>query len=287
MPAEHDRLPDDPVLNTEAARMIAPPEMVLKYRGPDLMVLFSPGALRVVQIIAFVLLALGILAAVQAAIRERRFDPVYLALPIMAGFVSLSLFPFIWRIQRAQSRRLVVGQKGIALFERGRGEVILWKDLGEFRWRAYRTYNRYGQEMNVALFLEIEDQRGGMLLVNRQDYNEVDRVRHRIEGELIRQQFAAVWQRYQQGHKTDFGAVTVGPSGLTVEGAQVPWSDVRNVRIDDTHFLVSISGGRRKGPLRVDAGKVPNLALCLALIDKVLEVVRPPEQEDTSLDFQR
>ncbi len=273
--------PDDPVLRSEAAEPLGEPEAALQTSRRPL----RPNAIRIWQRIAFVLTAVGLVIGIVLMFRNQHFTVAYLIPAGFFGFFSLMSFLGIAQSERAHSRRLVIGKNGIALFELGEGSVILWTDLREVLWWAEQIRDQYAQVLGLKLFLKLRGRNYTLIEVHSFEYPHLDWVRERVQAELVRQQLPGADAAFRTGQPVEFGDVTIDQNELTVAGTKLAWLKVRRVRAEGAYLEATRVGGK---VVRVDAGKVPNLAVCLALIDRILETVQANLPEDSDdLNFDR
>ncbi|HET7011881.1 MAG TPA: DUF6585 family protein [Anaerolineales bacterium] len=216
--------------------------------------------------------AAGILAAGRGLFAYQAYGPLAVdrwAAPAAyaAGILALLGLVFLL-IGRVQGRVLVRQHARGLVIERGRrGSAIPWDEI-----RAIHTMSiRYGPGRlpwgrQDELMLITRDGRRYRLHQALTDFDElVAAIKQGVYPRLLE----AYTQSFNQAQPLPFGPLQLTPSGIVNGRKTLAWADVGLAQLDQGMLVVKPKEGRRAPRLRFPVRAVPNVDVCLQLIQEL------------------
>ena len=236
----------------------------------------QPGTHRAVTIAGWAAVALAVLAALFAAGRAlfayQTYGPLavdrWSSPPLMAAGGFLLAGVLLLLLGRSRGGTIVRQHVRGLVLQRGRkGSAVPWDEIREIHTRAVRyglgrrPWGRQGE-----LILVTRDGRRFRLDQSLSDYDELaETIKRNVYSALL----DAYTRAFNHGQSLPFGPLALTPEGIQNGRKTLRWQDVATVRLE-RGWLEAAPSERRAGPrLRFPARSIPNVDLCLQLIQEL------------------
>ena len=183
----------------------------------------------------------------------------------MFGVVAL-LFTFL-----AVGRTAALFEHGVALASGEKVQQAAWSDIQAVYVRVVKlrrlfvTYAKrhlYTVVMRSGTRLDFGDTLG----------KDVEQLGNAIQKAVAQAQFPVYWEALRQGQRVTFGPLALDQQKLYVNKQELPWAEVRGVKLDNGRVWVEKTG---KGWLRweaVSVPQIPNVLVFYELVSRMTEV---------------
>jgi hypothetical protein len=164
--------------------------------------------------------------------------------------------------------------KGVAVFDRGFAHrdrkgirTWTWEDVTSFRAAVTRHYTNgiYTGTTHVYTLLNRQSEK----LVLSDSLTTVEELAGTIEQVIFPRLYAQAAAQYNSGQALVFGPVTVKKSGIEIGKKVYPWPEVGQVSIQKGFLRVSKKGGGWFSGASAAASAIPNLRVLLSIIDQI------------------
>jgi hypothetical protein len=173
----------------------------------------------------------------------------------------------IWTI-RWGGLRVIAHQRGLRFLRGSRDLALPWEDI----LHVYASGVRYGVlgvvwGSRAALILETGDRRRLRLSQAVDGLLElIETVKRNVYPRLL----AAYTREYRSGKGLPFGPIWLTQQGVQKGRRSLGWADLEAARIRDGRIEMKPKAGRRLGTIRASAERVPNVEICLQLVQHLM-----------------
>ena len=164
-----------------------------------------------------------------------------------------------------EGRSAALFEHGVALAQGQRVKQAAWSDIEAVFVRVvklkrlfitYATSHWYTVQTRGGDKLEFDDDLGG----------QVGQLGNAIQKAVAQAQFPGYWEALRQGERVTFGPLALDQQKLYVNKQELPWAEVRGVKLDNGRVWVEKAG---KGWLRWEAVSVPQIPNVLVFYELV------------------
>lgn len=186
---------------------------------------------------------------------------------IGAPLLLLGALAAAWTI-RWGGLRIIIHQRGMLVLRGSREWAIPWEEI----LHIYTSGVRYGVlgviwGSRAALVLETRDRRKLRLTQALEGLVPfIETVKRNVYPRLL----ASYTRDFHSGVGLPFGAVWLTAQGVRKGSRTLGWGDVEAARIRDGRLELKPKAGRRLGTIRAPAQDVPNVELCLQLVQHLM-----------------
>jgi hypothetical protein len=173
----------------------------------------------------------------------------------------------IWTI-RWGGLRVIAHQRGLRILRGSRELAVPWEDV----LHVYTSGVRYGVPgviwgSRAALLLETGDRRRLRLSQAIEGLVEViETVKRNVYPRLL----ASYTREYRSGKGLPFGPISLTPQGVQKGRRSLGWGELEAARIRDGRIEMKPKAGKRLGAIRASADSVPNVEICLQLVQHLI-----------------
>jgi hypothetical protein len=186
-----------------------------------------------------------------------------LALPglfALLAVVELTRTALNWR------KVTVVYERGLAFYDWRGWREWRWEEIEAIRLKVTRHYYQNIIPLGTTRHYTVTDRSGKALPLDRAvtDFQELMDTIERTVNRLISERML---EAYNAGQSVHFGPIQISRDGLVCRRKFYAWAEVEAVTVADGRIAISRKNGGFFSGARVDAAKVPNLAVLLRLLD--------------------
>jgi hypothetical protein len=188
---------------------------------------------------------------------------------LLAGVPLLiaGLFGGLWTV-RWGGLRIILHPRGLRLLRGSREQAVPWDDV----LHVYTSGVRYGVlgviwGSRATLIVETTDRRRVRLSQAIDGLAEIiETVKRNVYPRLL----AAYTREYRTGMGLPFGPIWLTARGVQKGRRSLGWGELESARIRDGRIEIRPKPGARRRPIRASAQAVPNVELCLQLVQHLI-----------------
>jgi hypothetical protein len=204
---------------------------------------------------------------------------VHLGLFITVGaFLLMGSAYLLFHVIRHIGLRVSLHPGGLAILRGERTSVFPWDEI-DVVWHKQAANLRFqdyiGSMLDGSQSLYTLQRPGGERVVLNSFLRGQQTLGEAIRRETTRPPAPTALHAYEVEGHVEFGKLAVGREGLSKGSKMLPWSDVACV-VDHNGFVLVRRRNGRLAWFGVPMGKVPNLYVHLALVQKILVSQREP-----------
>ena len=169
---------------------------------------------------------------------------------------------------------LMRGGKVIEVYERGLARIqgkqvklTRWDEIDAV-WQRITRYYHNGRYTGTTNVYTIQVKNGGRFSVTN-IYKDIEALGQIIQSEVTKRLLPLLAHAYQSGQTINFGKLSLNTQGLIFKDKQLPWNQIKDLKIERGYISVKQEGGRWFNWAQVTADTVPNLFVFLALVDNI------------------
>ncbi|HEX9674764.1 MAG TPA: DUF6585 family protein [Anaerolineales bacterium] len=184
-----------------------------------------------------------------------------------APLLLVGLIGTIWTI-RWSGLRVIAHQRGLRILRGSRELAVPWENV----LHVYTSGVRYGVPgviwgSRAALLLETSDRQRLRLSQAIEGLVElIQTVKRNVYPRLL----ASYTREYRSGKGLPFGPIRLTPQGVQKGRRSLGWGDLEAARIRDGRIEMKPKAGKRLGAIRASADSVPNVEICLQLVQHLI-----------------
>jgi hypothetical protein len=213
------------------------------------------------------LLLMGLMAAAggpNIGIGERLVG--LLVFGILGGGITALGVWLLLRQLREWKKRVLLSQDGFAVILGGRRKVYHWDDIICQYQKITDNYVN-GVYRNTSHVYTMECANGERIVFN-DSLKKVEKLGDAIAEVITQRELPLALEDYDAGRLVSFGKLGVSKKGLTYGESFLSWKEIKGVQIAEGSISVS-KKGKWFNWCSIDAAKVPNLFVFLALVDEI------------------
>lgn len=178
--------------------------------------------------------------------------------------------PFLG-ISLAQRGKIVeVYEHGLVRIRGKSVKVTRWDDIGAVWQRITRNYYN-GIYTGTTYVYTIQSKNGEKFKITNV-YKDVESLGNIIQSEVTKRLLPSMVRAYQSGQTVSFGKLSLNPQGIIYKDRQLPWNEIKDLKIERGFISVKKEGGRWFNWASVSAASVPNLFVFLAMTDSIVGI---------------
>jgi hypothetical protein len=188
--------------------------------------------------------------------------PWFLAALGLSPALILGIYSF-WRTRRLS---VALFPSGLILRRGGKLLEIPWQEIQSLMLHSSLPglpLVRAGR----PLVLEIRTSQGKELRLSR-ELERFEELVENIKAKVYPRMHRALAGAFNQGQSLSFGPLTIAPAGLQLRGSTIPWTQVQSGQLKKGRLTIEGRGGTI---LRLPASRVPNVDLCLQMIESMVQ----------------
>jgi hypothetical protein len=183
----------------------------------------------------------------------------WLAFGAAAGLLGLIWLLLRWRASR---RFVALHEDGIHVHLGGRyNRWLPWEDLEGVTVADTRRH-LLGLTTNRQRVVAFYPKSGGQFRLDDR-FQQIDRLLHGLKTLYFPRLQPELGRAFRGGRSLRFGPVEISRGRLALQGKDIPWETVQNIRLESGSLLITRTAGR---PLRVPAHRIPNLEVLLHIL---------------------
>jgi hypothetical protein len=189
--------------------------------------------------------------------------------PWFATAAALTALGLLILLLSLRSRNLEVGLYGAGISYR-RGRRILnvpWQDIQRLHASAVR-YGIFGLIWGGELQVRLDLRGGERILLTRAIVDLPDLV-EKIKRNIYPHLLAGYTRAFNQGHALEFGPLTLTGDGVIQAGRLLPWAELESADLHRGLLRLTPVQGAASRRMRLPARQIPNLDVCLQLIQNL------------------
>jgi hypothetical protein len=175
------------------------------------------------------------------------------ASPVL-GFIGIACLLRAWWLRRL---RLEAHADGLRIGRGPRARWIPWPEIREVRAASAGARGAY-----AALDLRLED---GHRVRHTRTLPDLDALVERVKRGAFPGLLEACRQQFNEGQTLTFGPLRLTPEGVQAGRKAIQWKDVQAVEVRDGRLVIS-ARPPETARLRLAAGRVPNVDVCVQLV---------------------
>jgi hypothetical protein len=188
-----------------------------------------------------------------------------LALPglfALLAVVELTRTALNWR------KVTVVYERGLAFYGWRGWREWRWEEIEAIQLKVTRHYYQNIIPLGTTRHYTVTDRSGKALPLDHAvtDFQELMDTIERTVNRLL---FERMLEAYNAGQSVHFGPIQISRDGLVCRRKSYAWAEIEAVTVADGRITISRKNGGFFSGARVDAAKVPNLAVLLRLLDRI------------------
>ena len=191
-------------------------------------------------------------------------------LPICFGclFIPAGLFG-LWNAWRTWQKGAALFENGFAYTE-GRGvQPVAWNDIDAVFQNVIRHYTNGAYTGTTYKYTVLTKDKRRFVLDN--DLPGVEQLGNAVlQGSAVAL-FPAYWQALQNGQRLNFGPLAIDRQGIYAGSKNLPWSDIKAIRIHDGAISVKKEGGWLNWT-SISVRQVPNFYIFYDLVQRFAKV---------------
>jgi hypothetical protein len=170
-----------------------------------------------------------------------------------------------------EGRSAALFEHGVALAQGKQVKQAAWGDIASVYVRVVRL-KRLFITVATSHWYSVQTRGGDKLEFDDDLGSQVEELGNTIQKGVARAQFPSYWEALQKGERVTFGPLALDQQKLYVNKQELPWAEVRGVKLDKGRVWVEKTG---KGWLRweaVSVPRIPNVLIFYELVARMTEV---------------
>lgn len=175
---------------------------------------------------------------------------------------------YLWYSRRGKA--VEAYEQGLLRIQGKKVKVTRWDDIDAV-WQSItrRYYN--GVYTGTTYVYTIRTKDGERFSVSNA-YKDIETLGEIIQSEVTQRLLPVIVRAYQSGQTINFGKLSLNSQGLIYKDKQLPWNQIKDLKIDRGYISIKQEGGRWFNWAQVMADTVPNLFVFLALVDNIVGI---------------
>lgn len=186
--------------------------------------------------------------------------------PWLLAAAAISFILAIWLLIRKRQSDQYIGiyQNGLRFrIGRRKNEPWRWNEIAGLTVRSEEnhflglpilTRNRLVIYPNVGKPLRVDDR-----------IQDLDQLTEQIKAQFYPYLSKALRTQFYEDHWVHFGPIAIHRQALRVRNKMIPWKQVENIGVERGKMVIEVDGDR---PIRISTVKIPNLEVCLNIIQE-------------------
>lgn len=205
------------------------------------------------------------------AITWRWSAPWYL-IALFFGFLTLILAFRLWLLR---GYTVFTYPAGMTISRAGDELTTLWNDVRQVHTSAVRYgFPDLPWGMQATLTLQVG---GGRQVRLTQDLADLGGLIELVKQRVYPRLLAEYTRAFHRGDPLAFGPLTITSQGVLTGRRMLRWEEISEPSLDGGHLLLQTLGSKRISRLRIPVNRVPNVDLCLQLLQHIWGTVRQPK----------
>jgi hypothetical protein len=168
----------------------------------------------------------------------------------------------------SRDKRVYVCPAGLLYQHNGNTEAIRWDMVESFWQYVVRRYS-YGIKTGSTHLYTIRRNDGVTFKFNDQLYN-VEALGNIIAREITRVLWPRYFAAYQAGQSLPFGSISLNQQGVSNGKELLLWPQVKEITVKGGFLSIKKEGNNRSNWKIVQASKIPNVGVFMALVDYIV-----------------
>ncbi len=168
----------------------------------------------------------------------------------------------------SRDKRVYVCPAGLLYQHQGKTEAIRWDQVEAF-WQRVVRRSSYGIQVGTLHLYTVQRNDGTTFKFNDQLYN-VEALGNTIARETARLQLPRFIAAYQAGQTVNFGQIGLNQQGVSNGKELLPWHQIKEIKVNQGFISIQKEGNNRLRWKTVQASKIPNINVFMALVDSII-----------------
>lgn len=168
----------------------------------------------------------------------------------------------------SRDKRVYVCPAGLLYQHQGKTEAIRWDQVEAF-WQRVVRRSSYGVQTGTSHLYTIRRNDGTTFKFNDQLYN-VEALGNTIARETARLLLPRFIAAYQAGQTIAFGPISLNQQGVSNGKELLPWHQVKEIKANRGFLSIQKESNTRLKWKTVQASRIPNVNVFLALVDSIV-----------------
>ncbi len=204
-----------------------------------------------------------------SATLSKQLSDIFLPTVIVTGILFLIGLAALWGAFSKWRKAAVVYENGLGYCDRKGVRTLRWEQIAGITAAVTKHYYN-GIYTGTTHVYTLWDQKGEKLILN-DEFPKVEELADLVEKNIYPLLYQAAADRYNAGHKVQFGPVTISKAeGIAIKKKAYAWNEVAEVSVKQGILKIAKKGGGWFSGENVTVAVIPNYKVLFSIINQVV-----------------